>query len=117
MTIIGIDLGTSTTCAAVYQDGCPELIFGIQDGERVFPSYVAMSEGKWLVGALAKELAPENLQHTVIEAKRLIGRPFPYKKAFRRLSLWPFKFEGKMGKYTFVWKTSFILLKKFSQNY
>lgn len=72
-TIIGIDLGTSTTEAAVLRDGKPELILNF-DGEKVTPSVVGMDDaGNLLVGApaLARQiLAPEN---TVLEIKRKMG--------------------------------------------
>ena len=72
-TIIGIDLGTSTTEAAVLRDGSPELILNF-DKEKVTPSVVGMDEaGNLIVGepALARQvLAPEN---TVLEIKRKMG--------------------------------------------
>lgn len=72
-TIIGIDLGTSTTEAAVLRDGKPELILNF-DGEKVTPSVVGMDDvGNLLVGApaLARQiLSPEN---TVLEIKRKMG--------------------------------------------
>ena len=72
-TIIGIDLGTSTTEAAVLRDGKPELILNF-DKERITPSVVGMDDsGNLLVGepALARQiLAPEN---TVLEIKRKMG--------------------------------------------
>lgn len=72
-TIIGIDLGTSTTEAAVFRDGRPELILNF-DKEKVTPSVVGMDEaGNLIVGeqALARQvLAPDN---TVLEIKRKMG--------------------------------------------
>lgn len=72
-TIIGIDLGTSTTEAAVIRNGKPEMILNF-DGEVITPSAVGMDGDKKLVyGEKAKsqyQLAPED---TVIEAKRKIG--------------------------------------------
>jgi len=72
-TIIGIDLGTSTTEAAVLRDGRPEILLNF-DGEKVTPSVVGMDDsGNLLVGepALARQvLAPEN---TILEIKRKMG--------------------------------------------
>lgn len=72
-TVIGIDLGTSTTEAAVYRDGKPEMIFNLS-GDVVTPSAVGMDEhGNWVVGERARAqllLSPEN---TAIEIKRKIG--------------------------------------------
>lgn len=72
-TIIGIDLGTSTTEAAVLRNGRPELILNF-DGEKITPSVVGMDDsGTILVGepALTRQLlAPEN---TILEIKRKMG--------------------------------------------
>lgn len=72
-TIIGIDLGTSTTEAAVYQDGKPVIMLNF-DGEEVTPSVVGIDDtGNVIVGEKAEAqllLAPER---TVMEVKRLIG--------------------------------------------
>ena len=71
--IIGIDLGTSTTEAAVYRDGKPEMLLNLED-QAVTPSAVGLDEGgNWVVGARARAqylLRPEN---TAIEVKRKTG--------------------------------------------
>lgn len=72
-TIIGIDLGTSTTEAAVYQDGKPVILLNF-DGKEVTPSVVGIDDsGNLIVGEKAEAqllLAPER---TAREVKRLIG--------------------------------------------
>ena len=72
-TIIGIDLGTSTTEAAVYQNGKPVLMLNF-DGKEVTPSVVGLDDsGNVVVGEKAQAqllLAPDR---TVREVKRLIG--------------------------------------------
>lgn len=72
-TIIGIDLGTSTTEAAVIQDGKPVMIVNF-DGQIITPSAAGVDKnGQFVFGEKAKAqylLAPED---TVIEAKRKIG--------------------------------------------
>ena len=72
-TIIGIDLGTSTTEAAIYKDGKVEMIVNLNH-EVITPSAVGMDEGgNWVVGQRALSqliLSPEN---TAIEVKRKIG--------------------------------------------
>lgn len=72
-TIIGIDLGTSTTEAAVYQDGKPVIMLNF-DGKEVTPSVVGLDDsGNIIVGEKAEAqllIAPDR---TVREAKRLIG--------------------------------------------
>ena len=72
-TIIGIDLGTSTTEAAIYQDGKPVLILNF-DGKEITPSVVGLDDtGNIIVGEKAEAqllLAPDR---TIREIKRLIG--------------------------------------------
>ena len=72
-TIIGIDLGTSTTEAAVYRNGEKELILN-PDGVVITPSAVGIDEsGNWVIGNRARSqylLRPEN---TAIEVKRKTG--------------------------------------------
>lgn len=72
-TIIGIDLGTSTTEAAVYQDGKPVIMLNF-DGKEVTPSVVGLDDsGNIIVGEKAEAqllIAPDR---TVREVKRLIG--------------------------------------------
>lgn len=71
--IIGIDLGTTNSCAAVLEGGSPEIITNAE-GERITPSVVAFSDsGERLVGRLAKRQAITNPQHTIASIKREMG--------------------------------------------
>jgi molecular chaperone DnaK len=58
MAIIGIDLGTSNSAAAVLRGGRPVIIpsaEGVSLGGKAFPSYVALTtDGQTLVGELAR---------------------------------------------------------------
>ena len=71
--VIGIDLGTSTTEAAVYRNGRPEMIVN-PEGKVITPSVVGINQaGNWIVGEEARAqylLFPEN---TAIEVKRKTG--------------------------------------------
>lgn len=71
--IAGIDLGTSTTEAAVYKNGKPVMIKNFEN-EIITPSVVGLDEeGKFVIGERARAqylLAPER---TAIEVKRKIG--------------------------------------------
>lgn len=74
--VIGIDLGTSTSCVAILDGKEPKVIEN-SEGARTTPSIVAFAEnGECLVGQSAKRQAVTNPENTVYEAKRLIGRHF-----------------------------------------
>ncbi len=73
---IGIDLGTTNSCAAVIKDGRPEIIT-YKGGNTTIPSMFAVGAGgKELVGHEAKRQAQMNPRNTVTASKRLIGRNF-----------------------------------------
>jgi len=81
--IIGIDLGTSNSAAAVLQGGRPVLIpsaEGVSLYGKSFPSYVAFTkDGQRLVGEPAKRQAVANPEGTVTAFKRKMGTNFKYK--------------------------------------
>jgi molecular chaperone DnaK len=73
---IGIDLGTTNSCAAIIEGGRPRMIT-YRGGTTIIPSVFAIDEqGRRLVGHDAKRQAQLNPQNTVLGAKRLIGRNF-----------------------------------------
>ena len=81
--IIGIDLGTSNSAAAVVISGKPTIIpsaEGISVGGKSFPSYVAFSkDGELLVGEPARRQALLNPEGTIYAAKRKMGTDYKYK--------------------------------------
>ncbi len=73
-TIIGIDLGTSTTEAAIYRDGKTEMILTF-DNKAIVPSVVGIDEsGNWVVGERAKAQLLLSPEKTAMEVKRKIGK-------------------------------------------
>ena len=78
MTIIGIDLGTSNSAAAVLRGGRPVIIpsaEGITLGGKAFPSYVAVArDGEIIVGEPARRQQAINPEGTVSGFKRLMGQ-------------------------------------------
>ncbi len=74
--VIGIDLGTTNSCAAVVVSGKPRIIPS-RRGYNTIPSVVAYSEaGKLLVGHEAKAQLELNPVNTIYGSKRLVGRHF-----------------------------------------
>ncbi|MBQ1259082.1 MAG: molecular chaperone DnaK [Clostridia bacterium] len=71
--IIGIDLGTTNSCVAVYEGGEPTVIPN-PEGSRTTPSVVAFTKtGERLVGQVAKRQSITNPDRTVISVKRDMG--------------------------------------------
>ncbi|MFH1073283.1 MAG: molecular chaperone DnaK [Nanoarchaeota archaeon] len=74
--IIGIDLGTTFSAAAVMEGGKPVIIPNAE-GQRITPSVVSVSEdGERLVGQVARNQAISNPEHTVRSIKRHMGEDF-----------------------------------------
>jgi len=80
--IIGIDLGTSNSQAAIVLGGKPTIIpsaEGATIAGKMFPSIVAFTkDGQLLVGEPARRQAISNPEGTVLRAKRKIGTDFKY---------------------------------------
>ncbi len=71
--IIGIDLGTTNSCVAVYEGGEP-LVITNPEGGRTTPSVVAFSKtGERIVGQTAKRQAITNPDKTIMSIKRHMG--------------------------------------------
>jgi molecular chaperone DnaK len=81
--IIGIDLGTSNSAAAVMEGGRPTIIpsaEGTSIGGKSFPSYVAFDKNEQLlVGEPARRQAVVNPEGTIIAAKRKMGQDYKFK--------------------------------------
>jgi molecular chaperone DnaK len=78
MAIIGIDLGTSNSAAAVLRGGRPVIIpsaEGVSLGGKAFPSHVAVTaDGQILVGEAARRQATLNPEGTATAFKRRMGQ-------------------------------------------
>jgi molecular chaperone DnaK len=72
--IIGIDLGTTNSVAAVMSGGEP-VVIPSAEGERLVPSVVAVNKNQErLVGRVARNQAITNPQNTIFSIKRFMGR-------------------------------------------
>ena len=75
--IIGIDLGTTNSCAAIVEKNGSVKLIPYKGGEFIIPSIFAIDEkGNELIGHEAKRQWQLNPRNTVYAAKRLVGRSY-----------------------------------------
>jgi len=89
--IIGIDLGTTNSVAAVMEGGEPTVISS-SEGGRLVPSVVAVNpkNGERMVGQVARRQAVVNPENTVFSVKRFMGRKFSDAAVQRALQYTPY---------------------------
>ncbi len=88
--IIGIDLGTTNSCAAVVEGARPVVIPN-REGARTTPSVVGRAaDGELLVGQIARRQALTNPRNTVYAVKRLIGRKYRTPEVERARTIVPY---------------------------
>ena len=73
--VIGVDLGTSTSCVSVFEGAQPTVIVN-SEGNRTTPSVVGFANGERKVGDAARRQAITNPKNTVYAIKRFMGIPF-----------------------------------------
>jgi len=72
--VIGIDLGTTFSCVAVWGPNGVQILTD-EDGMRTVPSYVGWTPaGERLIGHAAKTMAPKHTKSTAYDVKRIIGQ-------------------------------------------
>ncbi|MBQ8593632.1 MAG: molecular chaperone DnaK [Bacteroidaceae bacterium] len=86
--IIGIDLGTTNSCVAVFEGNEPSVITN-SEGKRTTPSIVAFKDGERIVGDPAKRQAVTNPQRTIFSIKRFMGET--YDQVAKEISRVPYK--------------------------
>jgi len=96
--IIGIDLGTTNSCVAVFENGKYKIIPNAE-GHNTTPSVIGFGNGgDTLVGQVAKRQAVTNPKKTIYGIKRLIGRKASDKEAKDFAAVAPFEiFANKNG--------------------
>ena len=74
--ILGIDLGTTNSCVAIFENQSPVIVPN-KEGSRITPSVIGFTDKREvLVGHIARRQAITNPQNTVFGIKRLMGRKF-----------------------------------------
>lgn len=95
--IIGIDLGTTYSCVAVFRNQMPEILTN-DKGNRTTPSYVAFTKKERLIGEDAKKQAGGNPKNTVFDVKRMMGRKYNDPTIEQDIKNWPFAVKNIDGK-------------------
>ena len=88
--IIGIDLGTTNTVAAVIEGGQP-VIIPTQEGYRILPSVVALWQGQRLIGQVAQRQPITNPRNTIFSIKRFMGRRYDTPEVQEMLNRIPYR--------------------------
>src|SRR5215216_776848 len=90
--VLGIDLGTTNSVAAVMEAGEPTVLENAE-GSRLTPSVVAVNPktGERMVGQVAKRQAVTNPDNTVFSIKRFMGRKFDDPEVQRSVQTMPYK--------------------------
>ncbi|KAL7614246.1 hypothetical protein Lser_V15G05170 [Lactuca serriola] len=103
---IGIDLGTTYSCVAIWFDKHNRVeIIPNEQGNKITPSCVAWNETEFLVGEAAKNQISRNPKNTVFDVKRLMGSQFSETRVQNDIRSWPFKVvEGSDDKPMFVFE-------------
>lgn len=103
--VIGIDLGTTNSCAAVVENGEPVIVTNAV-GARTTPSVVAFSKnGERLVGEIAKRQQATNGERTISSVKRQIG------------TQWSVKIDGKEYKPQTISAMLLMQIKKDAEDF
>lgn len=103
--VIGIDLGTTNSCAAVVENGEPVIVTNAV-GARTTPSVVAFSKnGERLVGEIAKRQQATNGERTISSVKRQIG------------TQWSVKIDGKEYKPQTISAMLLMQMKKDAEDF
>ena len=90
--VLGIDLGTTNSVAAVIEAGEPVIVENAEGG-RLTPSVIAVNarSGERYVGQVAKRQAVTNPENTLFSVKRLMGRKFQDPEVQNSVGKLPYK--------------------------
>lgn len=94
--VIGIDLGTTFSCVAVWENDHPVVIANNM-GNRTTPSWVSFQGDNIFVGEAARSKASRSPTTSIYDAKRMIGRKLTDESVQQSLKLWPFSVTEYRG--------------------
>ncbi len=96
--VLGIDLGTTNSVAAVIEAG-EAIIVENAEGARTTPSVIAVNAktGERYVGQVAKRQAVTNPENTLFSVKRLMGRKFDDPEVQNAMNHLPYKIVQGQG--------------------
>eukprot|EP00566_Odontella_aurita_P011009 CAMPEP_0113600776 /NCGR_PEP_ID=MMETSP0015_2-20120614/42881_1 /TAXON_ID=2838 /ORGANISM="Odontella" /LENGTH=408 /DNA_ID=CAMNT_0000509043 /DNA_START=70 /DNA_END=1293 /DNA_ORIENTATION=+ /assembly_acc=CAM_ASM_000160 len=96
--IIGIDLGTTYSCLACWDEKTNKAEVISSASGRTMPSWVAFTREGKMVGSAAKAQVATNPKNTVYDVKRIVGRPYSDPVVSEEASAFPFEVvEGGGG--------------------
>ena len=112
---IGIDLGTTNSCAAIIESGKPRVIT-YRNGQKTIPSVFAIDKsGNRLVGTEAQAQAAANPSNTVAASKRLMGRNFGSKQIEKMQQVFTYELvEGESSEVLIKVKDQVFTLEQIS---
>ncbi|KAG8440013.1 hypothetical protein GDO86_005980 [Hymenochirus boettgeri] len=85
MAAIGVHLGCTCACVAVYKDGRADVVAN-DSGDRVTPAVVGYLENEVIVGLAAKQSRVRNAANTVDNVKQILGRSCTDTQAQKHIS-------------------------------
>ena len=95
--VLGIDLGTTNSAMAVFENGEAKIIAN-KEGKNTTPSIVAFTDkGEVLVGESAKRQAITNPEKTIYSIKRIMGLMMSEEKAKEAQSKLPYRIVDRSG--------------------
>mmetsp|Transcript_3132 Transcript_3132/g.4584 ORF Transcript_3132/g.4584 Transcript_3132/m.4584 type:complete len:629 (-) Transcript_3132:112-1998(-) len=92
--VIGIDLGTTYSCLAAWDEKQKKVEVIPSASGRTMPSWVGFTSQGKVVGSAAKAQASGNANNTVYDVKRILGRDFHDEVVQDELKHFPFAIEG-----------------------
>jgi len=101
--VVGIDLGTTYSCVAVYESGTGNVrVIPIQEKHKTIPSVVAFRDKDVIVGYDAQDQAESNPHNTIYDAKRFIGRKISPEELIKASQGYQFEIVSQDGMAEFL---------------